>query len=280
MKKPLAVIGLLLGLVIALTGCVKMNIDIVIKDQDTADISMVMAFKQEVLQGKSVEEFLGTMGVDDPFADMPADAKREEYNQDGFQGYRVVLNDQKLTDSGVPGVDGITQDSGLEYADGKYTFHAPIESGNEAGKEAITESTMSITFPGKVLEASEGAIIEGNKVSFDMLTASGTEVSAVAEGKPAGIAGQFSGSSMGWIWWVLGGLILVAGALVAFLVIYQRRNAVAAAAASPAYPVPTGDSGQETMRFAEPGWAAGQAQSQAPMPPMPPMPPAPPAPPA
>lgn len=58
MKKTAKILPLLVAVMFLLTGCVKLNMDFVVRADDTADLAMVMAVKKDVLNGQSVDDFL------------------------------------------------------------------------------------------------------------------------------------------------------------------------------------------------------------------------------
>jgi hypothetical protein len=181
MKKIVSVIGVMVALVLSLTGCMKMDVDLVVSSPEKASLSMVMAFDKKVVGDASVGEVLGQMGTteEELFKNFPEEATKTPYDQDGFKGYLFTVNDKSLTEMGdLSGELGPKVD--IEFRGGQYYFSAQGLAGGDTS--TLTESTMTVTFPGDIVSASSGAQIDGNTVSFDMRTAAG-EMTAVAKEK-------------------------------------------------------------------------------------------------
>jgi hypothetical protein len=181
MKKIVSVIGVMVALVLSLTGCMKMDVDLVVSSPEKASLSMVMAFDKKVVGDASVGEVLGQVGTteEELFKNFPEEATKTPYDQDGFKGYLFTVNDKSLTEMGdLSGELGPKVD--IEFRGGQYYFSAQGLAGGDTS--TLTESTMTVTFPGDIVSASSGAQIDGNTVSFDMRTAAG-EMTAVAKEK-------------------------------------------------------------------------------------------------
>lgn len=225
MKKTAKILPLIVAMMFLLTGCVKLNMDFVVKSNDTADLHMVMAVKKDVLNGQSMEDFLNQFGdSSDPFKDLPAEAKKETYSDDTYEGYKVSMTDQPLKD--VMSESQTNTNGKIEHREGKFFVETtPLDMGEDASqaKMMFSEATMSFTFPGKIVNATEGGVIDGNKVTYQIFDLpQGTALKIEAE--------DGSAPNLTWLWWVLGTLavLLIAG-LVWFLL---RRNKKDDAAAS------------------------------------------------
>lgn len=181
MKKTVSVIGVLVALVLSLTGCVKMEADLVISSPEEATLEMVMAFDKGVAGDVGTDELLAQMGMteDEFFQSMPEEAEKTPYDQDNFRGYTFTVADKSLTEiSDISGKLGPKID--VDYSGEMYHFSAQGLAGTDTS--SLSEATMTVTFPGEVTSASAGAHIEGNTVSFDMRESSG-EMTAVAKPK-------------------------------------------------------------------------------------------------
>lgn len=206
MKKVFTAIPLLFALLLMLTGCVKLNIDLVVHSAESADSTMVVAISKETLGERSPEEMFALVGSgSDPFAGMPEAAVRTDYEDADYAGYRFTMTDQ------VPNAEfsRVTGGWALDHLDGKYYFTADgaaLGMQDQRARSLYTEALMSVTFPGPVLEASPGAVIDGNKVTFNLLENQGTRMTAVAEDNPTGIS---------WQMWVLAGATILAGGIFA-----------------------------------------------------------------
>lgn len=181
MKKIVSVIGVMVALVLSLTGCMKMDVDLVVASPEKASLGMVMAFDTKVVGDASVGDVLAQMGTseEDIFKSFPEDATKAPYDKDGFRGYTFSVKDKPLTEmSDISGELGPKLD--IEYRGGQYYFSAHGLAGTDTS--TLSESTMTVTFPGEVVSASSGGEIEGNTVTFDMRTTTG-EMTAVAKAK-------------------------------------------------------------------------------------------------
>ncbi|WP_411733653.1 LppM family (lipo)protein [Paeniglutamicibacter sp.] len=181
MKKIVSVIGVMVALVLSLTGCMKMDVDLVISSPEKATLDMVMAFDKSVVGDVSVQEMLAQMGTSEEelFKNFPADAQKAPYDEENFKGYIFTVADKSLTEmSDISGELGPKVN--IEYRGDMYYFSAQGLAGTDTS--TLSESTMTVTFPGEVTSASAGAHIDGKTVSFDMRESSG-EMTAVAKPK-------------------------------------------------------------------------------------------------
>jgi len=206
MKKVFTAIPLLFALLLTLTGCVKLNVDLVVHSAESVDSSMVVAVSKETLGNRSVEDMFALVGNgSDPFAGLPAAAVREDYEDAEYAGYRITMTDQ------VPNTEFSRATGGwaLDHLDDKFYFTADgaaMGMQDQQARELYSEALMSVTFPGQVLQASPGAVVDGNKVTFNLLETPGARMTAVAEDSATGIS---------WQMWVLAGATILAGGLFA-----------------------------------------------------------------
>lgn len=179
MKKIVSVIGVMVALVLSLTGCVKMDVDLAVSSPEKATLNMAMSVDKNNLGGLSFEDALAQVGGSEEalFQNFPEDVARAPYDKDGFQGYTFTASDKSLTEiSDLSGQLG--PKIGIEYRDGLYYLSAQGLGGNEAA--TLSEANLTVTFPGAVTEASAGGQISGNSVTFDLLAETGT-VTAIAK---------------------------------------------------------------------------------------------------
>ena len=147
------------------------------------------------------------------FQGFPEGVARAPYDKDGFQGFTFTAADKSLTEiSDISGKLGPKVD--IEYRDGLYYFSAQGLGGNDTA--TLTEANMTVTFPGKVTEASAGGTIEGNTVTFDMRTATGAMTAIAKEADHSAI----------YLSLLFGGLALL-GAVVAVGMMRKPEKAVA-----------------------------------------------------
>jgi len=215
MKKIVSVIGVMVALVLSLTGCVKMNVDLAVSSPEKATLNMTVAVDKNALGGRPFKDALTQVGVSEEslFKGFPEGYTHAPYDKDGFQGFTITAADKPLTE--------ISDNSGkfgpkfaIEYRDGLYYFSGQGLGGNDTS--TLTEANMTVTFPGKVTEASAGGTIEGNTVTFDMRTATGIMTATAKEADHSAI----------FLSLLFGGLALV-GAVVAVGMMRKPEKAVA-----------------------------------------------------
>ena len=202
----------LVPLVMLLSAC-GLRADITIHSDDTAD----MAFLMWDSTGTLTESDCNASDLADYTSELP-DGATAEYTFTEHNGNPACL----ITASGLTMGDVTDSGDGLVHTDGKYVFDMPMSDMSSASAY-LEEFTYSITFPGKVTEASGNATIDGNTVSWD-LTKETENLHAVAED-----AGGGTGSLL---LWVVGGVVLLAaiGAVVAVVIIRQKKKSQAAPA--------------------------------------------------
>ncbi|GAA1498533.1 LppM family (lipo)protein [Paeniglutamicibacter kerguelensis] len=172
MKKIVSVIGVMVALVLSLTGCVKMDVDLTVSSPEKATLNMVVAVDKNALGERTFDEALAQIGASEEtlFQGFPEGVAHAPYDKDGFQGFTITAADKSLTEiSDMSGQFG--PKIVIEYRDGLYYFAGQGLGGNDTA--TVTEAKMTVTFPGEVTEASAGGTIEGNTVTFDMRTAAG-----------------------------------------------------------------------------------------------------------
>jgi hypothetical protein len=284
-------VGAFVALALVLTGCIKLNMDLVINSDDTVSGLVQFGVQKELLEltGQSAEDLLGD-------APLPSDApgvttepfEDEEFagQQFNFESVPIERFDQTQV-SGATGLSGVPATDTLSITRQGDTFVVvgalDLSGGNLTGATSpfgrtgaeLLESAdirISITFPGDVVEAAGGQI-DGNTVTYrpefgDVLEIDATG-SAIDDGDAeAAVGGDDGGSNLLLI------IILVAVAaivaIVLFLVLRNRRGGGGETGSGEAPPAAT----LETAT--PPPGAPTDAPPPAPAPPMPPAAPPPP----
>lgn len=307
-KRAVGVVGVLIALMLALTGCVKINMSVKVNNEKSVDYEVVYAIQKSVLGDKSFDEFMESNGTGGQGMDVPDGATVVDYEDEKYKGKRITaanLDPAKLAESS-------SSESPFELKrDGDfYVISMGGVTGGESGdasssamaKSMFDEASVKFTFPGKVVEA-KGATVDGNTATFDMLSVNESVVQAKAEAN--------AGIPM-WIIWILVAVLVIAAALVLLFVLLRKRSsrqepALAGAApygqpgyaAQPGYqaqqdhPVQPGQEGyqpQPPAQRPQQDWAGqgytpgapaqqptpppGQTHDDGPVPPPPPAPPA------
>ncbi|MEN5075997.1 hypothetical protein ABE437_19425, partial [Isoptericola cucumis] len=209
---------------VALAGCMKVDMDLTLSEDDTVSGSMIMAFS---------DQFAETMGMEpgqmwdqagsELEQGLPEGASQEPYSADGYTGTEITFTDAPIEDFAGTGAEdmSITRD-GDEYV---VTGTMDLSEGADqldSMPEGVRDSfdvRIAITFPGAV--GDNNGTVEGNTVSWTPQIGEATEIQARGAAE--------AGSSFPW--WLVG---LVVGvlvlALVVVLVVRSRRSAAAATA--------------------------------------------------
>ncbi len=220
---------------LALSGCIKLDMDLTVSSDDTVSGAVIFAIDDSFADLPGVDPkdlFEGTSPVDQPSA---GSVREEPYEADGKVGTRLVFEGVpieefsqgegedalRITRQGetyvVTGSLDLTGDETAAGADGTTGETPPVDLG------AITDAEVrvAITFPGAVI--SSNGDVDGNTVVWEPAFGEVVEVQAVAE----------RGSTFPWSLVVAGaliaGLLLVGG----LLAVTMRRGKAAPAAALP-----------------------------------------------
>ncbi|MDN4491325.1 hypothetical protein QQX13_10825 [Demequina sp. SYSU T00068] len=220
MKKLLRGIALSLLAVVALTGCLKIEGSFVLHEDDTIDGTFLIAVQKGIgdSMGMSDEDLLSQMTEDMDAGDLDG-ATVEPYEDDDWVGQRVVFDS-------LPIAEASEDDAGLTVVreDGFFVVQGdPLASESEGedgdlGGLPGAEATMSVTFPGDIVETN-GAV-EGTTVTWDLLT---LDEPMYAKGRAT------AGFSLPtWAWYAGGGTLLLAALGIVLGVVLSRRRGAAA----------------------------------------------------
>ncbi len=258
-----AVMALAMILTVVLTGCLKMDMDLQVRADDTVDGTMVIAFDSTLLSATgqdpadAVQELLGSGSIVP--SPGPGAVSAQPYNQDGKIGEEYTLTGVPITQfAAKPGDDStlvITRTGDTFTVSGEMDLSStgtssggtPAPSGT-ADAVAFTDDSPSaapslpfdpsallgsidvrvrITFPGEVISAN-GAI-DGTSVTWTPKAGEKVTLQAVARAsEPTGALGLSanSGRTAG-----IGAGVLIAvvvAGVLAFVLIRRRRTPVAA----------------------------------------------------
>ncbi len=211
-----------LALVVAaftLTGCMKLEMDLTIAEEDTVSGSLIFAVERGVLllsekpAAQAVDEALTGVGS------MPKGSRTEVYEDSKYYGRKVIFDRVPLAEFNR------TDGSGpkIVHSGGLYTFTLDGDTSTlDLGSQAhlyrqlldATEVRISVTFPGKVIERDNLATLEGQTVNWRVKLGSKHQFKAVSE-EPAHFP-----------WLLVAGVGTIFGALtlVGMLVFFSRRR--------------------------------------------------------
>ena len=218
----LAVLSLLA--VVALTGCIRMNVDLTLQPDNTVDGTMVIAIQEGIGEslGMSDNEILEQI-TSDVGSDIEG-GSQEPYKQDGYVGTKITFEGQSLEQAATDvGSDSLT----ITREGDTFIVDGPFDTGAEEAAEipAGAEMTLSVTFPGAVTD--HNGTLAGNTVTWD-LTNPPANLHAVggattSEGTPT------------WVF-ILLAVVVILGliAVIAWFAFRSRSQTLAGAEDSPA----------------------------------------------
>ncbi|MFB7800329.1 LppM family (lipo)protein [Isoptericola sp. NPDC056134] len=211
----LAAVGLL-----ALAGCMKVDMDMTLSEDDTVSGSIVMAVSNSLAETMGMEPGeLWKQAGGELSQNLPEGTSQEPYSDDEYTGTRYTFTDAPISQiSGEGGEDlTITRDGDNYVVDGTMNLSEgadQLKSLPQNVQDAFDVS-LAITFPGPVSDAT-GAI-DGNTVTWTPKVGENAEIHAVGAAT--------AGSSFPW--WIVGlvvGLVVI-GLVVWFVVRNNRRPA-------------------------------------------------------
>ena len=164
-----------LVLALALSGCLKMDIDLTLEG-DQADGSMIVGVSRALLDmsGESIEDILADIGIEE---DIPEGATVRPYEDDVYVGQEYVL-------SGVD-IAELTDEEGLSITHdaeaGTYDVSGAMDMtdiGTEAAGLGDFDISVSITFPGEVTD--HNGTLDGRTVTWTPVLGETNEIRATA----------------------------------------------------------------------------------------------------
>ncbi len=221
--RPLRALAALVVVAFALTGCMKIDITVAIDGgRDVLNGSLIFAMEKNILtmDGKSPEE--GFKATEDELSTLPKGTRNEVYDDGRYYGRRVHFENMPFSEFNAAD-DGPR----ITHENGKYIFTYdtdPADLGDIAALGAqVLDSiqyTVSVTFPGEVVERDAKAMLEGRTVKWNLKVSDGHNLRAVSE-EPTRFPWLLLGAVAG-----LFGLLVVAG-IVALAIRMNRRPAPA-----------------------------------------------------
>ncbi|MFC7878396.1 LppM family (lipo)protein [Isoptericola sp. NPDC057391] len=211
----LAAVGLL-----ALAGCMKVDMDMTLSEDDTVSGTIVMAVSNSLAETMGMEPGeLWDQAGGEMSQGLPEGATQEPYSDDEYTGTRYTFSDAPISD--ISGGDdeslSITRDGDTYVVDGTMNLSEGSEELEQLPQDVrdAFDVRLAITFPGPVSDAT--GTVDGNTVTWTPQVGENTEIHAVGAAT--------AGSSFPW--WIVGlvvGLVVI-GLVVWFVVRNNRRPA-------------------------------------------------------
>lgn len=179
----------------AASGCMRMEVDLVINDNDTVDGSIVAAWSEEFLEeAESADIDFDPDSADDLIDallnDLPGIEDRREYQQDGYVGEAANFSRQPLED--FSDMDEGQYDLQIVRVDGNYELTGywdlrgfdPLEFDLDADV-ASPDMTLSVTFPGRIID--HNGSVDGRTITWDLELGEENELVAEASARNPGV---------------------------------------------------------------------------------------------
>lgn len=237
--------SLLLLVVFLLSGCMKINMKVVIMDKEHASIEMKMLFQEEIFTqyGASTDDFYSSIKEEEQFKDWEITETKETIDGGNYIG--VILTSPKNSDMIKEMLDGLQ----VTEKDGKKTYTLMTSPGAldsedfssefegmgysiDQMKKLGFEMTVSFQMPCDITESSVGEV-DGDTVTIDLLALMNGDY----DGQSLRIVAAEGGSSSN-LWLYLGiGVAVVA--ILAFIIIkkYNKKTIIDSVSDTPVEPV-------------------------------------------
>jgi len=216
--------------VLALSGCLRYNMDITLNSDNTASGTVITAVQTGIGEQMGVdsdEEALAQLFADSPFATESGQFSVSDYAEDDYIGKSYSFDGLALDQFGASFDELFT----VERVDDEFIVSSESAPTNAEEIEQVptgAESMLSITFPGEV--ADHNGTLDGKTVTWDLF----------AQTEPiSATAGATSGSSFPlWLVFVALGILVVLIGVAVVVVLVVRKNKGPAPTAMPAPPAP------------------------------------------
>jgi len=272
----------------------KMDMNLTLNEDDTADGTIIMAFSDEFAEsmGQDPQALWDQMGSEME-SDLPPGATAEPYAEGGYTGTKMTYTDQPISEMSTGGADelSITREGdefvvsgSMDMSDEEMGLDGSDPSTDEMTRQMMEgfEVVISVTFPGEVGETN--GEVDGNTVTWRPVMGEVNEISARgsaiaggsgesgdegsdeatdSDGATAPDGGDGAGDaadsgSLAWLWFVIGGVVLLGIiGLVLWLVLRSKpgtQDGQAAGFQQGGYPGQPGQPGA----YAAPGQYPGQ----------------------
>lgn len=232
MKRLAHASALAIVAIVVLSGCVRYNVDMNLASNDTASGTVIIAVQSgsgEKMGLESDQEALTQLFGEEPFGSRFVPS---EYTNGDWVGTEYTFKSVPISDlTDLNSLFTVTHNGDVYTVAGA---SPPITPEQKDQMPPDAESTLSITFPGDVIE--HNGTLKGNTVTWDLLH----QTDAIrARGMAGGFSSDSGGISLGQ---VARGFAFVALLGVATLIVFFLRNRSRRAPAGPAPLNPTASS--------------------------------------
>jgi len=230
-----------LGLLFTLSGCVKLDMDLTVRSNDTVEGTVILAVDKRLLtaSGQGEQQLRDQLEKQGPFpaSDRPRKGKfsQHPYDKDGKIGEAYVFSGVPLSEFGNSGATGLK----ITHRGDRYFVSGHLDLTNNSATDPQTQALakqfgstpelrIKLTFPGEVLKSN--GTISGRSVTWHPKLGERTELTA--EARTTAVIPRLLAIAGGVV-----GLLLIIGLIVLLLLLRRRRKArTAYGQPAPGYP--------------------------------------------
>jgi hypothetical protein len=224
------------AMVLLLSGCMKLNMDLNVSSDNTVSGTMIFAVDKQILEayGQSFDDLMGETPIPTPSA---GNVTTSPYEDDEFVGQEIKYEGVQLSEfSDTQDAESlqIVRDGDQFKVSGVLDLSsATANTGDDALDEMLQQAlesadiSIKMTFPGDVV--SSNGEIDGNVVTWAPKIGERTEISAVASAIP-------KKSSTPWLWIAIGGVVALAAISAGIMMAGRGKKGGEAAAPVEAVP--------------------------------------------
>ena len=222
--RKIIICALVLAMVMLLSGCIKMHIDIVWNEDNTGTLSMTMGVSTPMVSmmgsPEEIREQLreSMVGVDDDF-------RIRDLDDDDYTGIIATRRIDDVTKNDAEAVEQISFKYSESGGKKTYTVSGEYDSSDSMGDMGDMEEMgmsmgdfdmkMSITMPGRIVSHNATQQV-GNKLIWDLTEATVMDIRATSEVSGGGFL-----NILFWVLFILSILVLIFSAAV---VVLQKKN--------------------------------------------------------
>jgi LppM domain len=239
-------IGAFAAMALLLTGCIKLNMNLGINDDNTVSGTIQFGVDKQLLElsGQNAEDLLGG---DSPFPSNAPGVTVEPFDDGEFAGQEFTFESVPLEEfnsggfAGATGLSGVTGSSdsldiqrqgdtfvvtgALDLSSGLSGATGPLGGSGGADLFRSADIKIAFTFPGEVIQA-PGGQIDGNTVTYVPTFGERVEInatgSAIDNGQAQDVTGGDEGSNL--LLYIVMGAAVVVLLVVLFLVLRGRNK--------------------------------------------------------
>ena len=229
--------------VIMLLGACGTKYDLTIHG-DTVDQSILMwDSKDQMTESDCSEDGLSRSGVN-PASDVPegVEVKYNFTQHDGHPACEIKATNIPLSQfNGQSSSSGSSGSLKITHENGHYDVTMPLGEMDDTQRQQMTqlygemEISISITFPGKVTEASGNAEKKGNIVTWANVLDEKGSLHAVGEDSGGVLSGSVAG--VPWLWIIVGAVVVLVIIVVIVLVVRSGKKKQTAPGGYPGQPM-------------------------------------------